>query len=221
LAVGRSAGEVILCDANTGAVVRVLTANTQASLQVRFSPDGTKLATAEMFGPVRVWDTATWQAVEYQSPEGKRIVGLGWSHDGRLALAEGDEVVIWDPTAARVERRFRPANSPLVCVFSPDGKALAVAGRGRALELFDPDTGRRKIEFSGNPSVVNGLAFHPTGTRLVSVGVNGYARVWDTATGKEVLTLRGGADLFGVAWSADGKHIYASGTILRKWSAGE
>jgi WD40 repeat protein len=220
LAVGRHNATVAVLNPADGSEVRVLDAGTRPPVQVRFSPDGASLAAAELLGIVRVWDTTTWRVTEYTPAEGNRVAGLGWSSDGRLALAEGEDVVLWRPGGG-VERRFRPSAHPLVCVFSPDGKALAVAGRGRVLELFDPATGRRTVECIGNPSVVNGLAFNPSGTRLASVGVSGFARVWDTASGKEVLTLRGGADLMGVAWSADGKHLYASGPALRRWSASE
>lgn len=218
LATGSVDGAVILRDPTDGTEQKVLKAGTRGSVQIRFSGDGTKLVAAEILGPVRVWDTTTWEVTEYTPVEEKRVAGLAVSSDGRLALAEGDDVVIWGP-ASGVERRIRPASVPLVCLFSPDDQTLAIAGRGRTLELYDVATGRRQQECIGNPSVVNGLAFHPSGTRLASVGVNGFARVWDTGSGKEVLTLKAGTDLFGVAWSSDGTHLFAAGSTVRRWSS--
>lgn len=221
LAVGRAGGGLVLRDPADGAEFRVLPAGPHAPIQVRFSRDGGKLAASGLAGPVRVWDTTTWAATDYNPPADQFIRALAWSPDGtRLAVAVGEEVVMWDPTTGEVGAKLRPAGVPLVCAFSPDGKSLAVAGRGRSLELFELDS-YRTTTFIGNPAVVNGLAFDPTGTRLASVGVGGTGRVWDTASGKEVLTLNGGADLFGVAWTADGKDLFASGRTLRRWSAGE
>ena len=218
LAAGSVDGAIVLRDPADGSELRVLNAGMRAPSQVRFNSDGTKLAAAEIIGTVRVWDTSTWEVTEYTPAEEKRVAGFAWSPNGRLALAEGDEVVLWNP-AAGVERRIKPASAPLVCAFSPDCQTVAVAGRGRSVELFDVTTGRRRVECVGNPSVANGLAFHPSGTRLASVGVSGFARVWDTGSGKEVLTLKAGADLFGVAWAPDGKHLYAAGTTVRRWSS--
>ncbi|MEO2092260.1 MAG: WD40 repeat domain-containing serine/threonine-protein kinase, partial [Gemmataceae bacterium] len=222
LAVGRHDGRIGIHAAADGAERTVLAAGTRAPVRITFSPDGRRLAAAEMLGPVRVWDTDTWQATEYAPPAGQTIASAVWSPDGTLlAIAVGSEVVFWNPSTAGVELRATPANVPLVVEFSPDGRTLAVAGRGRALELLDAATGERRVEFIGNPSVANGLAFHPSGARLASVGAYGFARVWDTASGKEVLTLSGGGDLFGVAWSADGQHLYAGGPTVRRWTAEE
>ncbi len=222
LAASRTDGRVTIHAAATGVEQVVLTAGKRSQGSVAFSPDGRRLLTAELRGPVRVWDTATWQATEFTPPAGQTMFAAVWSPDSsRLAVAVGSEVVFWNPTSNQVELRATPASPPLVVEFSPDGRTVAVAGRGRTLELLDAATGERRVEFIGNPSVANGLAFHPSGTRLASVGVYGFMRVWDTATGKEVLTLNGGGDLFGVAWSADGKHLYAAGPTVRRWSAGE
>jgi serine/threonine protein kinase/WD40 repeat protein len=221
LAVGRLNGDVALLDADTGAERRVLSASGHTPVQVRFSRDGRRLAASGTAGPVRVWDTGTWERTDFTGTGDQFVRALAWSPDGtQLALAVGDEVWMWDPATGEVGAKLRPAGVPLVCAFTPDGKRLAVAGRGRALELFELDS-YRTLTFIGNPSVVNGLAFDPTGTRLASVGENGLARLWDTASGKEVLTLNGGAELHGVAWSPDGKHLYASGSTLRRWSSGE
>jgi WD40 repeat protein len=221
LAVGRAGGGVLLRDPTDGGQIRLLPSGTHPPIQVRFNRDGSKLAACGIAGPLRVWDTTTWAATDFNPPADQFVRALAWSPDGtRVAVAVGDEVVMWDPATGEVGARLRPAGVPLVCAFSPDGKWLAVAGRGRSLELFELNS-YRTLTFIGNPAVVNGLAFDPTGTRLASVGVGGTARVWDTASGKEVLTLNGGADLFGVAWSPDGKHLYASGRTLRRWSSGD
>ena len=52
------------------------------------------------------------------------------------------------------------------------------------------------------------MAFSPDGTRLVSARHDDTARVWEVATGKELLTLRGhDADVLGAVFSPDGKTI--------------
>jgi WD40 repeat protein len=221
LAVGRLNGDVVLLDPENGAERRVLSAGKQTVCQVRFSRDAGRLAAAWPTGPVRVWDTTTWEHTDFTQTGDRFVRALAWSPDGtRMAVAVGEEVWMWEPATGEVGARLRPAGVPLVCAFTPDGKWLAVAGRGRSLELFELDS-YRTLTFIGNPSVVHGLAFHPKGNRLASVGENGLVRVWDTASGKEVLTLNGGAELHGVAWSPDGRHLYAGGSTLRRWTGGE
>ncbi len=57
------------------------------------------------------------------------------------------------------------------------------------------------------------VAFSPDGKRLVSGSGDKTIKLWDTATGKELLTLKGhSSTVFSVAFSPDGKRL-ASGSM--------
>ena len=51
------------------------------------------------------------------------------------------------------------------------------------------------------------MAFSPDGRRIASASWDGTVKVWDAATGRETLTLRGHTDSFGAAFSPDGRRI--------------
>jgi WD40 repeat protein/DNA-binding SARP family transcriptional activator len=79
------------------------------------------------------------------------------------------------------------------------------------------------IVLSGHESSVTDVAYSPDGTRLVSTSLDGVAKIWDTTTGKELLTLgegeaehgsHGGGtgnELNTVAFSPDGQMVAAAG----------
>lgn len=53
-----------------------------------------------------------------------------------------------------------------------------------------------------------GVAYSPDGARIASIGVDGEAKIWNAATGQQLLTLPGKPDFgWGIAYSADGKSI--------------
>jgi WD40 repeat protein len=64
--------------------------------------------------------------------------------------------------------------------------------------------------------------WNPDGSRLASTSYDKTAKVWDTATGRELLTLRGHSDLIlSVVWNFDGKQLATAckdGTV-RVWDA--
>jgi WD40 repeat protein len=65
---------------------------------------------------------------------------------------------------------------------------------------------------SGHTGNVIRLAFSPDGTCLATASFDSTAKVWDAATGQELLTLFGNAtNVSGVAFSPDGRRLITSG----------
>ncbi|MCB0202238.1 MAG: PD40 domain-containing protein, partial [Anaerolineae bacterium] len=57
---------------------------------------------------------------------------------------------------------------------------------------------------------VNTAFWSPDGTRIVTAS-DEVARVWDAATGDELLTLQPADAMYGAGWSPDGEHIWING----------
>jgi tetratricopeptide (TPR) repeat protein len=74
----------------------------------------------------------------------------------------------------------------------------------------------------GHTSAVYSVAFSPNGTRIASSAWDGTVKVWDTATGEEVLTLKGHRDeVRSVAFSPNGALLASAGrdATVRIWDA--
>ncbi len=72
------------------------------------------------------------------------------------------------------------------------------------------------------PQSVCYAAWSPSGKWLATGSGDGTAKVWDAATGKELLTLGGRIDVWGVAWSPDGKRLATAGSnkTAKVWEVG-
>jgi WD40 repeat protein len=64
----------------------------------------------------------------------------------------------------------------------------------------------------GHTSSLLDVVFSPDGRNLASVSQDGYAQIWDAATGQEVLTLTSSPEqLTRVAYSPDGRRLITAG----------
>jgi WD40 repeat protein len=163
-------GEVLVWDAQTGALKMRLNDDNSPSWALAFSPDGKWLAVAT--GP---------------TPEDRECKGV--------CPAFG-EVMLWETGGWKLIRRLRASSSPIrALAFSPDGRSIAGGAgaieevRGASVEdfkgevfLWDVVSGDLKRKFPGHTRSVTSLAFSLDGSLLASAGLDRMLKIWDCHT---------------------------------------
>jgi WD40 repeat protein len=192
---------------------------------IAFSPAEDQMAIGEMDG-LTLHDTATGKEVARLPMPKDRVHWVAYSRDGRrLTGLRNNEVLVWDVPERTVLRAFKTTEA----VLSPDGRFLAQRGsdtqRGPDAQITVHDLAADKSFVLGAPGVIDGYSYHlvwsPDGSRIAAAAPGGdEIRVWDVATRKQQLALRGHME--GVRWlafSPDGLRLAsgsADGTV-RFW----
>jgi hypothetical protein len=109
---------------------------------------------------------------------------IAWAPDGKTLATGGAPAKLWDATSGSL-RRDLPAEANH-CAFSPDGKYLALATRGREFEICRTETGAVAKTYTlpddADHLSCKGLAWSSDGKRLAAADNMGSVFVCDVET---------------------------------------
>ncbi len=143
-------------------------------------------------GPLPMLDTGGHMA---------KIQGIAFTPDGsQLVSASEDKTIrVWDLASGKTVRTIRGETAPghagkvYAMALSPDGKWLAAGGwfapghgvkddEVGTIRLYEFASGKLVALLKGHADVVDGLAFSPDGSKLISGSKDKTAILWDTGS---------------------------------------
>lgn len=163
------------------------------------------------------------------SPDGKQLVSVGHtievSEKQKNGVVYSGEVKVWDAATGEEKLALKGHTGFESVAFGPEGKRLVAAGGvwGQSgntegeVTIWDITTGQQLLTLKGHIHDVTSVAFSPGGTRIASGSWtlegpkklnSGEVKVWDAASGQEVLALKGHTlEVLSVAFSPDGRGL--------------
>jgi len=200
---------------------------------VSISPDGTTLASAGKYGPLRVWDVSSGTARLLRTIDA-HVVTLAWSPDGaRVASAGFGDIVAWDPWTGRetlrIERRLRTSRFDLA--FSPDGSRLYTTAAVTGVDVWDLASGEEVTTLWGErPPLQDGaigeglraekVAVGPDGSWLAAAIYEDPLQIIDTRSGHLIRRLTGLDDPATYVTVSNGSLLAISKGTLHVWNTG-
>jgi WD40 repeat protein len=212
-AVGKS---VDIWKISKGEKIQVLEGHQNIVMAVTTTRDGRWLASSDLDGSVKLWDTNTWREIRAWAPSpGQAAFALSFSPDGSfLAAVVGKNIEIWEASTGRLVKSLPlPGDhtTNFAVSFSPNGRWLA-AGADHKIALWDASSWREKTVLGGQIlGQISPLATAAGGNTLALGSDDHTVRLWDLTTGQQLHVLTGHTGMVtSVATSPDGQWI-ASG----------
>ncbi|MGJ3239377.1 MAG: WD40 repeat domain-containing protein [Anaerolineae bacterium] len=194
----------------------------EGTRQVMWSPDGTRLVTANPDGEVRIWDVSGQLVTSFVAhPDGTRAAS--WSPDGsRLATGGAENIIkIWDDTGNLLSS-FATSYEIAQIDWHPDSSRIVVLGFN-ILDIWDTSTGQF-ISFVPSGTTMD-MAWSPDGIRLAHISLNDNLYIADATTYQNISSANtpNGTSLNQVAWHPDNSHVITSDAFgeIRLWDASD
>lgn len=184
----------------------------------RFSPDSKMVATSDLHGYTKIWDTATGDVVASIGDKDDRGIVLGWSADSSkifLNPRRKDDLRSYDPKTGQMIHRFELSN-PNGSFLRQDAKIAITVPRGNKQVLFqvwDAENAKLLVtvpRIKGQDSII-ALKWSPDGEMIATAeGTDENIKVWNLK-GELLQTLT--FSCMPMNFSADGRYLVTGGKL--------
>lgn len=176
-------GELVLWDARTGKMQRVVAKDLGTVYGVAFDPKSKLLASASFDRMVRLWDVETGALVRKFTGHRAPVTALAFSPDGKhlASCSQDTTVILWSLEPGKLHRRLTNHRAPVWgLAFTPDGREFASCDRNGIAHLWELASGRVVRSFYGSEyRDYRTVTISPDGTRLALGCYSGPILVYD------------------------------------------
>lgn len=170
-------------------------------------------------GTVRLWNTATGEAVQTFAEQVRNVRAVAYSPTGTLVAANmrppreaAHQIVLYNPeSGATVGTLKADRLAATALMFSPDGTRLVSAG-GSTVYIWDVEQRKLLHRIDAHRGAVRAIRIAPDGTMVASAGADALIRLWSMEDGSRKLEIKSEQEgVNDVAFSASGKTLASAG----------
>jgi hypothetical protein len=161
-------------------------------LSVRYSADGTRVATAGRDKLVCIWDATNGSNLAKLETARGYNYSLVWEQHGENLISGGRELYIWNVRKRKKTATLRTSFTETFCLALRSRDRLLACGGSSSdghVELWDTEKSHLVQRLSGHPEYfethpcIFGATFSPDGRNLATCGTDGTIKIWDVHSG--------------------------------------
>lgn len=182
-------------------------------VNISFSPDGSKIASASWDKTVKIWSKSGEKIHTLQGHEDS-LWNVIFSPDSQqiVSSSRDNTVKVWNLAGQELQTLRGHDDWVVGMSFSPDGKTLATGSWDNTIKLWRKDSNGRFESspyktFRGHKSGIFSVIWSPDGQQIVSAGRENTIKIW-SKEGEELQTLSGHKNwIFCLSFSPDGQQL--------------
>lgn len=181
---------------------------------VRFSPDGSKLASGSRDKTVVIYDTTTFNVLHRLSDHTKEVTAVSWSPDSKklISCSKDGKARVWDVETGRCFATYQHRGGDNVyaiteAAWAPDSRSFVTASHDRKsalchwqLESTDP------LYVWAENFRTDSVAVTPDGRRVIVADTDGVLRCYDLRSHREEFALQLSSRATAISISRDSIH---------------
>ena len=176
-----------------------------------FSPDGQRIVTGSNDQTAKVWEAASGRELLTLKGHSGAVKSVAFSPDGQQIVTGSQDgtAKVWEAAKGKEPLTLKGHSDDIFSVaFSPDGQRIVSGSWDGTAKVWEAASGKELLTLKGHSTQIDSAvatvlnakgrsarvysaAFSPDGQRIVTGSSDGTAKVWEAASGTELLTLKG------------------------------
>ncbi|TPX34145.1 hypothetical protein SmJEL517_g03113 [Synchytrium microbalum] len=229
---GRS---VIIRNLANPAIATEYTGHSTQTTVARYSPSGFYIASADISGNVRIWDTINAENILKTETRvfGGRVNDLCWDHESKRIIAVGEgkdkfgHAFAFDTASSvgEISGHSKAINS--VSIRQDRPMKAVTASDDLTVNFYNGVPYKFGKSITDHTRFVQAVRFSPNGEFFASAGMDSKVFLYDGKTGDKIAELSSAANshtggIFALSWSPDSKHVLTSSADMtaKLWDVG-